>query len=66
MAIYHCEVKIGGRGNGKSAVASAAYRSGEKLQRDIDGKTKDFTRKQGVEHSEIFLPENAPHPGRRA
>ncbi len=60
MAIFHCEVKIGGRGNGKSAVASAAYRSGEKLQRDIDGKTKDFTRKQGVEHSEIFLPENAP------
>ena len=31
MAIYHCSIKIISRGKGKSAVAAAAYRSGEKL-----------------------------------
>lgn len=29
MAIYHCSIKIIGRSDGKSAVASSAYRSGE-------------------------------------
>ena len=31
MAIYHCSIKIIGRSDGKSAVASSAYRSGESL-----------------------------------
>ena len=31
MAIYHFEVKVISRGKGQSAIASASYRSGEKL-----------------------------------
>ena len=60
IAIYHCSIKIISRGKGKSAVAAAAYRSGEKLTNDYDGTTHDFTRKGGVIHTEILLPDNAP------
>src|SRR4051794_5652236 len=42
-----------------SAVSAAAYRSGAELSRD-DGQAFDFTRKRGVVHSEIVLPEGAP------
>ena len=45
MAIYHCSIKIISRAGGRSAVASAAYRSGEKLYNDETGLTHDFTRK---------------------
>ena len=62
IAIYHCSIKIVSRGKGKSAVAAAAYRSGEKLTNEWDGMTHDFTRKGGVGHSEILLPPHAP-PG---
>ncbi len=31
MSIYHCSIKIISRAGGRSAVASAAYRSGEKF-----------------------------------
>ena len=37
MAIYHCSIKIISRGKGKSAVAAAAYRSGEKLANEWSG-----------------------------
>ncbi len=47
------------RAGGRSAVASAAYRAGERLTNERDGITHDFTRKQGVEHAEIVLPEGA-------
>ena len=45
---------------GKSAVAAAAYRSGEKLVNEWDGMTHDFTRKGGIVHTEIMLPIHAP------
>ena len=48
------------RGKGKSAVAAAAYRSGEKLTNEWDGMTHDYTRKGGVVHTEIMLPPHAP------
>ncbi len=60
MSIYHCSIKIISRAGGRSAVASAAYRSGEKLYNGETGMTHDFTRKGGVIMSEILLPENAP------
>lgn len=59
-AIYHCSIKIISRGKGKSAVAAAAYRSGEKLTNEYDGMLHDFTKKGGVVHTEILLPKNAP------
>ena len=60
MAIYHCSIKIISRSSGRSAVASAAYRSGEKLLNDETGIEHDFTAKGGIIMSEILLPEHAP------
>ena len=60
MAIYHCGIKIISRGKGKSAVAAAAYRSGETITNEYDGVTHDYTRKRGIVHTEILLPDNAP------
>ena len=60
VAIYHCSIKIVSRGKGKSAVAAAAYRSGETLTNNYDGVTHDFTRKGGIVHTEILLPPHAP------
>ncbi|NSZ15595.1 Ti-type conjugative transfer relaxase TraA [Agrobacterium vitis] len=57
MAIYHASMKPVSRSSGRSAVASAAYRAGERLINERDGLTHDFSRKQGVEHVEIVLPE---------
>ncbi|SCX32684.1 DNA strand transferase [Agrobacterium sp. DSM 25558] len=57
MAIYHLSSKPISRSSGRSAVASAAYRCAVRLTNERDGLTHDFTRKQGVEHCEIVLPE---------
>ena len=54
MAIYHCSTKAISRTSGRSAVASSAYRAGEKLVDDRTGLTHDFTKKEGVAHSEII------------
>lgn len=59
IAIYHLSIQIIGRGSGKTAVAAAAYRAGEKITNDYDGVTHDYTRKGGVVHTEILLPEYA-------
>ena len=53
MAIYHCTTKTVNRSSGRTAVASMAYRAGEKLKDERTGLTHDFTRKDGVAHSEI-------------
>lgn len=60
MAIYHCHCKVISRGQGRSAVGAAAYRSGEKITNDYDGLTHDYTSKGGVVYSEIMLCETAP------
>jgi ATP-dependent exoDNAse (exonuclease V) alpha subunit len=60
MAIYHCSIKIISRSSGRSSVAAAAYRSAEKLHDHRTGLDFDFTKKNGVEHSEILLPDHAP------
>ncbi len=54
MAIYHCSTKTVNRSSGRTAVASSAYRAGEKLKDERTGLTHDFTRKDGVSHSEIL------------
>ena len=58
MAIYHFSVKTISRSNGRSAVACAAYRSGEKLVCNFYGKEQDYTKKTGVEFTEIYAPDN--------
>lgn len=58
MAIYHFSVKAISRSDGRSAVACAAYRSGEKLICDYYGKELDYTKKTGVEFTNIYAPKN--------
>ena len=48
MAIYHCHCKIISRGQGRSAVGAAAYRSGEKLYNEYDGIEHDYTKKAAL------------------
>jgi len=60
MAIYHFSAKVMGRGTGRSAVASAAYRSASRLHDERLGRHHDFTNKAGVVHSEVMLPEGGP------
>ncbi len=57
MAIYHLSTKPVSRSSGRSAVASAAYRCAVLLVNQRDGLVHDFTRKEGVEHIEIVLPQ---------
>ena len=59
MAIYRLSSQSIGRSSGKSVIAAAAYRSGEKLQDQSLERTFDYTKKQGIHHSDILLPENA-------
>lgn len=56
MAIYHLSTKPVSRGAGRSATAAAAYRSGELVHDLTSDEAFDYTRKRGVEHSEIVLP----------
>ena len=48
------------RGKAQSAVAAAAYRAGEKILNEYDGRLNDYSRKKGVDFTTILLPENAP------
>ena len=65
MAIYLLSVKALSRSTGRSAIAAAAYRAGERLRDAVDFFTKktkvhDYTKKGGVVSSGIVLPANAP------
>lgn len=60
MAIYHCNVKIIGRNSGRSVVAAAAYRAGEKLANQYDGLVHDYRNKNWIIYREILLPNQAP------
>ena len=59
MAIYHCSTKPLARSSGRSAVAAAAYRSGDCLVDERQGIEHDYTRRRGVIHAELVLPEGA-------
>lgn len=59
MAIYHCSTKPLARSSGRSAVAAAAYRSGDCLVDERQGLEHDYTRRAGVVHTELVFPEGA-------
>jgi hypothetical protein len=60
MAIYHACTKPLSRSSGRSAVAAAAYRSGELLIDHRQGVAHDYTRRTGVVgEPEIVLPASA-------
>lgn len=60
MAIFHFTVTQTKRSKGQSAIASAAYRSGERLYSEYYGEYSDYTRKGGVICSDILLPSHVP------
>ena len=59
-AYYHCSVDSVSRAKGRSVVAAAAYRSGEKLIDDSTGAVHDYTRRKGVLEAFLVLPAGAP------
>lgn len=60
MAIYHLSAKLISRSSGRSATAAAAYRAGEKITDERTGEVHDYSRKRGVDHTEIIAPAQAP------
>jgi hypothetical protein len=60
MAIFHCDVKTISRAKGRSSTAAAAYRAGERIEDERTGEVFDYTRRRGVEHTELVLPVGAP------
>lgn len=60
MALFHFTVDQVKRSEGQSAIASASYRSGERLYSEYYGEYSDYTRKGGVICSDILLPSHAP------
>ncbi|MFZ3181670.1 MAG: MobQ family relaxase [Methylocystis silviterrae] len=59
MAIYHLSVKPVARSAGRSATAAAAYRAGSRIECEREGRLHDYSRKQGIAHSEIIVPDGA-------
>jgi hypothetical protein len=60
MAIAYMVVSNISRGTGKSAVAAAAYRSGETLHNEREGNTYSYARKSDRVYNEILAPREAP------
>ena len=60
MASYHLSVKTIKRSAGRSVTAAAAYRAGERIECQREGRLHDYTRKQGIEETFIVAPEHAP------
>ena len=60
MPCPHHDIKIVQRSNRQSAVAAAAYQSGERLFSEYDQKQKYYSEKRGIVHTEIMLPPHAP------
>ena len=59
MAIYHLSASIVKRSAGRSVTAAAAYRAAAKIEDVTTGLVHDYTRKKGVDYSEILSPISA-------
>lgn len=59
MAIFHCQAKAISRAAGRSATAAAAYRAGMCLKDERTGEIHDYSRKKGVEYSEVITPDGS-------
>ena len=60
MAIYYMTMSVTSGNKGASAVAHAAYQSGDRLHDDADGLTKNYARKERVVATGIAVPDHAP------
>jgi MobA/MobL family len=59
MAIAFIRTQPVSRKTGRSAVGAASYRAGDRLMDERIGQVFDYTRRSGVEHAEILMPEHA-------
>ena len=59
MAITHFTPQLISRGNGRSAVLSAAYRHCAKMSHEAEARTVDYSRKQNLAHEEFLIPPDA-------
>ena len=60
MPCPYFNITITQRSKNQSAVAGAAYQSGETLFSEYDQKRKSYSEKRGIVYTEIMLPANAP------
>ncbi|MBT0571874.1 MobA/MobL family protein [Curvibacter sp. CHRR-16] len=61
MAIYHFSAQIISRSTGRSAVAAASYRAGEKMIDKRTGEVFDYSKRDlSVKFKEIFTPDGSP------
>lgn len=60
MPCPHLNITITQRSQGQSAVAGAAYQSGDTLFSEYDHQEKSYSEKRGIVYTEIMLPPNAP------
>lgn len=56
MANFHFQITSISRGDDRSAVAAAAYRSGERIRDERTGRLHNYSRRIDVLHKEILLP----------
>ena len=56
----HTHVDIVARSKGHSVIAKAAYNARDKLQDEYYGKTHDYSKKEDLVFSKLFLPEHIP------
>ncbi|RWF86914.1 MAG: Dtr system oriT relaxase, partial [Mesorhizobium sp.] len=60
MAITHFTPQLIGRGSGRSAVLSAAYRHCARMEYEAEARTVDYSNKRNLAHEEFLLPHAAP------
>lgn len=60
MALFSWSMQVIKRSTGRSVVAAAAYRAGERLHDERQDITHDYRNRSGVEHTEILVPADAP------
>jgi Ti-type conjugative transfer relaxase TraA len=60
LAITHFTPQLISRGDGRSAVLSAAYRHCARMEYDAEARTVDYSAKRNLAHEEFLLPPDAP------
>jgi hypothetical protein len=61
MAIFHLTAKVISRGKGQNVIASAAYRSGQRLIDEQTGEIKEYkARNERIQFEGVFAPKDAP------
>ena len=56
MASFHASTGAVSRGSGHSSTAKSAYISGQEITDGLTGEIHNYTKRDGVEHTEVMLP----------